>query len=214
MVVGIYKSSMPQPVNRLLRDRRPVLRALILSVAHQLVLSAAIANGSGHMSFASRIIGTAERVPLPDLVDPRRRPTACARAPRRGWPAATRRATPRLRMKWRRAPLPGTPTRPMPGITKYRRRSSPTCSVRTANIPAVITRSLTTTLQEAEEEALRQTVAHADLADGQIDPRARLRLGLAVAVDGAAISEFAKLPRCRIRRRSANTSSARRGCAD
>src|SRR5258708_39111990 len=30
--------------------------------------SAAIANGSGHMSFVSKIIGTAERVPLPDLV--------------------------------------------------------------------------------------------------------------------------------------------------
>src|ERR1700720_1966313 len=40
----------------------------ILSVAYQLALSAAIANGSGHMSVVSKIIGTAERVPLPDLV--------------------------------------------------------------------------------------------------------------------------------------------------
>src|SRR5258708_4715872 len=30
--------------------------------------SAAIANGSGHMSFVSKIIGSAERVPLPDLL--------------------------------------------------------------------------------------------------------------------------------------------------
>jgi hypothetical protein len=40
--------------------------------------------------------------------------------------------------------------------------------------------------------ALRQTVEHADLADRQSIPRTRLRLGFAVAVDGAAISAFAK----------------------
>ena len=34
----------------------------------QHVLSAAAAKGSGHMSFVSRIIGTAERVPLPDVI--------------------------------------------------------------------------------------------------------------------------------------------------
>src|SRR5882672_7569798 len=39
-----------------------------LPVAHQHVLSAATAKRSGHMSFVSRIIGTAERVPLPDVV--------------------------------------------------------------------------------------------------------------------------------------------------
>src|ERR1019366_2410530 len=39
-----------------------------LSVTHQHVLSAATTKGSGHMIFVSRIIGTAERVPLPDLV--------------------------------------------------------------------------------------------------------------------------------------------------
>ena len=43
------------------------------------------------------------------------------------------------------------------------------------------------TLQEAEEEALRQTVENADLADGR-NSRTRLRLGFAVAVDGGAVS--------------------------
>src|SRR5713226_7158135 len=85
---AFYKSLAPQPVNGALHDRfasrssgpgrHPAARAanaaLVrralsrLSVAHQHVLSAAIAKGSGHMSFVSKIIGTAERVPLPDLV--------------------------------------------------------------------------------------------------------------------------------------------------
>src|SRR5580704_155713 len=39
-----------------------------LSVSHQRLLSAATAQRSGHMSFVSRIIGTAERVPLPDVI--------------------------------------------------------------------------------------------------------------------------------------------------
>src|SRR6267378_3242983 len=47
-----------------------VWRVLLrLAVAHQHVVSAAAtAKGSGHMSFVARIIGTAERVPLPDVV--------------------------------------------------------------------------------------------------------------------------------------------------
>src|SRR6476619_1941157 len=64
---ALYTSSMPQTVNRLLRDRGRSASGT-LSVADQLVLFATSANGCGHMSFASRIIGTAERVPLPDLV--------------------------------------------------------------------------------------------------------------------------------------------------
>ena len=59
------------------------------------------------------------------------------------------------------------PTRPTPGTTRCRPRSSRRCSARTANIRPASTRSRASTLQEAEEEALRQTVEHADLADGQ-----------------------------------------------
>ncbi len=44
------------------------------------------------------------------------------------------------------------------------------------------------TLQEAEEEALRQTVEHADLADGQSILELGCGWGSLVAVDGAAIS--------------------------
>src|SRR6266404_2999917 len=45
-----------------------VARLSRLSVPREPVLSAAAAKGSGHMSFVSSIIGTAERVPLPDLI--------------------------------------------------------------------------------------------------------------------------------------------------
>ena len=76
-------------------------------------------------------------------------------------------ATPALPTRWRRAPSPNIPTRPTRSITRCRRRSSPMCSARTANTPRASTRSRQSTLQEAEEEALRQTVEHADLADGQ-----------------------------------------------
>ena len=74
---------------------------------------------------------------------------------------------PRLPTKWRRARSPNTPRPPMPSITKCRRHSSPRCSARTANIRAASTRGRHRRCGEAEEEALRQTVEHADLADGQ-----------------------------------------------
>ena len=41
------------------------------------------------------------------------------------------------------------------------------CSGRTANTRRCLYKEPASTLQEAEEEALRQTVEHADLADGQ-----------------------------------------------
>ena len=47
------------------------------------------------------------------------------------------------------------------------------------------------TLQEAEEEAMRQTVEHADLADGQSMLELGCGLGRAVAVGGAAVPTFA-----------------------
>src|SRR4029077_17507756 len=45
--------------------RRPLSR---LPGAHQRLLSAATAKRNGIMSFVSTIIGTAERVPLPDVI--------------------------------------------------------------------------------------------------------------------------------------------------
>jgi cyclopropane-fatty-acyl-phospholipid synthase len=50
---------------------------------------------------------------------------------------------------------------------KYRRRSLPTCSGPNRKYSSCFYREPASTLQEAEEEALRQTVEHADLADGQ-----------------------------------------------
>ena len=162
-----------------------------LSVAHQRVLSAAAAQGSGRHELRlqrdrHRRTGAA--------AGPRRfapRSSGCARAPRHGSPMAMPKATPRSPTKWRRAPSPNIPTRPTPSITRCRRHSSAPCSARTANIPPASTRQPAITLQEAEEEALRQTVDACRSGRRPIDPRTRLRLGFAVAVDGAAVSEFA-----------------------
>ena len=119
------------------------------------------------MSFASTIIGTAERVPLPDVIIRAAIHRLCSRTAARlatgnaesdAWLADAMAA---------RAIAEHTDASPMPSTTRCRRRSSPTCSVRTANIPGASTRRPASTLQEAEEEALRQSVEHADLADGQ-----------------------------------------------
>ena len=63
------------------------------------------------MSLVSRMIGTAERVPLPDLVVRAAIQRLCSRTATRlaGGSAASDAASP---ARWRRAPLPSTPTRP------------------------------------------------------------------------------------------------------
>jgi cyclopropane-fatty-acyl-phospholipid synthase len=128
------------------------------------------------MSFVSRIIGTAERVPLPDLVIRAAIQRLCSRT-------ATRLATDNAesdasfademaaRAVAEHADAANAQHYEVPAAFFGRvlgpNRKYSSCFYKE---PA-------STLQEAEEEALRQTVAHADLA-------------VAVAVDGAAISEF------------------------
>src|SRR6478736_2641345 len=148
-----------------LRDRGRSA-SVTLSVADQFVLFAAIANGSGHMSFASRIIGTAERVPLPDLVIRAAVQRLCSRT-------ATRLAG-------------GDGQSDAAFVDEMTARAiagyADEADARHQQVPAAFFAHLLgpnrkysccyykepeTTLQEAEEEALRQTVAHADLADGQ-----------------------------------------------
>src|SRR6266851_7327574 len=140
--------------------------SVVLSVAHQLVLSAAIANGSGHMSFASRIIGTAERVPLPDLVIRAAVQRLCSRT-------ATRLASADAESDALFADEMAA--RAIAGYTDE-------ADAQHHEVPAAFFarvlgpnrkysccyyKERETTLREAEEEALRQTVAHADLAGGQ-----------------------------------------------
>src|SRR2546423_13156640 len=137
-----------------------------LSVAHQLVLFAAIANGSGHMSFVSKIIGTAERVPLPDLVIRAAVQRLCSRTATglAGGDAesdtlfademaarATARYTDEAKAPHHELPA-GFCARVLGPSRKY---------------SCCYYKEPETTLQEAEEEALRQTVAHADVAGGQ-----------------------------------------------
>src|SRR5690349_9504916 len=118
-------------------------------------VSAEVRYSGGRMSVVSAIMGTAERVPLPDVVIRAAIHRLCSRTATRlaGHDAATDAAF-AGRMMLRpivedseagRADVPG-PCR------KYS-----CCFYKTDS----------STLQEAEEEALRQTVEHAGLADGQ-----------------------------------------------
>jgi cyclopropane-fatty-acyl-phospholipid synthase len=127
---------------------------------------AATAKGSGHMSVASRIIGTAERVPLPDLVIRAAIQRLCSRT-------ATRLASGNAesdalfakgmvargiagRAGEANAWLDKMPAAFFERVLGPNRKYS-SCFYKEPE----------STLQEAEEEALRQTVEHAELADGQ-----------------------------------------------
>jgi cyclopropane-fatty-acyl-phospholipid synthase len=112
------------------------------------------------MSVVSTIIGTAGRVPLPDIVIRAAIQRLCSRtATRLCSGGAARDAAFAGQMMLR--PIAETHRHELPVdffaqvLGPNRKYSS--CFYNTAE----------TTLQEAEEEALRQTVAHADLADGQ-----------------------------------------------
>jgi cyclopropane-fatty-acyl-phospholipid synthase len=118
------------------------------------------------MSFVSRIIGTAERVPLPDLVIRAAIQRLCSRT-------ATRLASGTVESD---ASFAGEMA--ARAVSEH----AEAANVRHYEVPAAFFAHVLgpnrkysscfykepmTTLQEAEEEALRQTVAHADLADGQ-----------------------------------------------
>src|SRR5713226_8406286 len=118
------------------------------------------------MSFVSRIIGTAERVPLPDLVIRAAVQRLCSRtAARLASGTAEGDASFADEMAAR-------------AIAEY----TDEATIQHFEVPAAFFalvlgpnrkysscfyKEPESTLQEAEEEALRQTVAHADLADGQ-----------------------------------------------
>ena len=120
-----------------------------------------------HEPVVSSMIGTAERVPLPDVIIRAAIQRLCSRTATR---LAIGNADERCRVRRRNGGARHRRT--------YRRGQCPAlrsaggvlcrrCSARTANIRPASTGSRHSTLQEAEEEALRQTVEHADLADGQ-----------------------------------------------
>src|ERR1700737_3718523 len=137
-----------------------------VSVAYQRFLSAAAAKRGGHMSFVSTIIGTAERVPLPDLIIRAAIQRLCSRT-------ATRLSAGSAESD---AAFAGEMA--LRAIAEH----TDAANAQHYEVPAAFFalvlgpnrkysscfyKDIASTLQEAEEEALRQTVAHADLADGQ-----------------------------------------------
>jgi len=118
------------------------------------------------MSFVSRIIGTAERVPLPDLVIRAAVQRLCSRT-------ATRLASGNAESDASFADEMAARA-----IAEYADEANAQHYEMPAAFFALVLgpnrkysscyyKEPESTLQEAEEEALRQTVAHADLADGQ-----------------------------------------------
>jgi len=118
------------------------------------------------MSFASRIIGTAERVPLPDLVIRTAVQRLCSRTATRLASGDTESDALFAEEMAARAHAGYT------GEAKAPHDELPAAFFACVLGPGrkyscCYYREPETTLQEAEEEALRQTVAHADLAAGQ-----------------------------------------------
>ena len=95
------------------------------------------------------------------------RSAAFARKPRLGSGRQVLPMRPFSRGGWPPAPSPSILRRPMASTMRCRASSLQRCAARPANIPCASTRTRPRPWREAEEEALRQTVAHADLADGQ-----------------------------------------------
>jgi cyclopropane-fatty-acyl-phospholipid synthase len=118
------------------------------------------------MSFVSRIIGTAERVPLPDLVIRAAVQRLCSRT-------ATRLASGNAESDASFADeMAARAIADYPDEARIQHFEVPAAFFALVLGPnrkysSCFYKEPESTLQEAEEEALRQTVAHADLADGQ-----------------------------------------------
>jgi cyclopropane-fatty-acyl-phospholipid synthase len=118
------------------------------------------------MSFVSTIIGTAERVPLPDVIIRAAIHRLCSRA-------ATRLATGNAESDaWFADEMAARAIAEPADAANTRHYEVPAAFFDQVLGPnrkfsACFYKEPATTLQEAEEEALRQTVEHADLADGQ-----------------------------------------------
>ncbi|MCP3473761.1 cyclopropane-fatty-acyl-phospholipid synthase family protein [Bradyrhizobium sp. CCGUVB1N3] len=118
------------------------------------------------MSFVSAIIGTAERVPLPDVVVRAAIQRLCSRTATR---LAGRTAADDTVFAGRMMLRPIAEHTDAANTQHYEVPSAFFAAVLgpSRKYSSCFYRTAATTLQEAEEEALRQTVAHADLADGQ-----------------------------------------------
>ncbi|MDP1883545.1 MAG: cyclopropane-fatty-acyl-phospholipid synthase family protein [Bradyrhizobium sp.] len=118
------------------------------------------------MSFVSRMIGTAERVPLPDLIIRAAIQRLCSRT-------ATRLASGSAESDAAFAgEMAARALGEHPGEANARHYEVPAAFFAQVLGPnrkysSCFYKEPASTLQEAEEEALRQTIEHADLADGQ-----------------------------------------------
>ena len=118
------------------------------------------------MSFVSTIMGTAERVPLPDVIVRAAIHQLCSRT-------ATRLATGNAESDaWLADEMAARASAGDADLADLRRDELPAEVFARVLGPnrkysCCFYREAASTLQEAEEEALRQTVEHADLADGQ-----------------------------------------------
>jgi cyclopropane-fatty-acyl-phospholipid synthase len=162
------------------------------------------------MSFISSVIGSAERVPLPDLVIRAAIARLCSRTAARLAAGNTESDASFAKEMAARAIAEHTEAA---NAQHYEVPADFFGHVLGANrkYSSCFYRGPASTLQEAEEEALRQTIEHADLADGQ----SILELGCgwgSLSLRMARQFPNAKSSRCRIRIRSACMSRVRPPC--
>src|SRR5690242_4514181 len=130
------------------------------------VMNHAGTRGSGLMSFASTIIGTAERVPLPDLIIRAAIQRLCSRSATKLAEDSREQDAAFARAMADRAIAEHTEAA---NTQHYEVPAAFFARVLGPNrkYSSCFYKEPASTLQEAEEEALRQTVEHAELADGQ-----------------------------------------------
>ena len=168
--------------------------------------------GSGHMSFVSTIIGTAERVPLPDVIIRAAIHRLCSRTATRlatgnaESDACVRRRDGRARHRrvHRRGQRPAL--RGAGGVLRPCAGPEPQIFLvllQGAGVDAAGGRGRGAAPDRRARRSRRRP----------IDPRTRLRLGFAVAVDGAAVSACAGHGGVEFALRSANISRAKRPSA-
>jgi cyclopropane-fatty-acyl-phospholipid synthase len=125
----------------------------------------------GQMSFVSRMIGTAERVPLPDVIIRAAIQRLCSRTATRLAQGSAKGGSAESDAAFANAMAARAIAKPS-GKADSRHHELPStffAQVLGPNLKysSCFYKEPASTLQEAEEEALRQTIEHADLADGQ-----------------------------------------------
>ena len=201
----VHVSGIPPLEEQMLRSRGE--RFATTSARQRVLSAAAAAKGEVDMTRRPRIIGTDERLPLPDTVTSAGVAAALSRTAR-GWLAGD--AAERRRLRARNGGAPHRRTRRGANAQHYEMPAEFFAHMLGPHrkYSCCLYQRPASTLAGGRGACAGRTARMPTSPTGK-HPRTRLRLGLAVAVDGASIIRRPQSPPCRTRIRSARSSRAR-----